>query len=173
MWICLADVRAQPAAPPLPPFRPLSRILVAQRVTTPLMVIALLEVPINVMINYTLVVRWDMQVCPCAWVFQICEVFATIQLLSRTSDTPCWQYLGAAASLSAAVALDLLLMVVYILFSGKSVDLFAWPTKRVMQVWSPASHRCWISFCHHCSTSDRLLLRGGGISQGCHILQPS
>jgi Na+-driven multidrug efflux pump len=42
--------------------RPLSRILVAKRVAAPLMIIALTEVPINVVVNYLLIVHFDLQV---------------------------------------------------------------------------------------------------------------
>ena len=42
--------------------RPLSRILVAQRVAAPLMAISLVSVPINLAVNSLLVVYWDMQV---------------------------------------------------------------------------------------------------------------
>ena len=42
--------------------RPLSRILVAQRLAAPLMAISLVEVPLNMAVNYFLVVQLDLQV---------------------------------------------------------------------------------------------------------------
>lgn len=44
--------------------RPLSRILVAQRLAAPLMAISLIEVPINMAVNYLLVVQLKLEVGP-------------------------------------------------------------------------------------------------------------
>lgn len=75
MWYCLPSVFLEAFS------RPLSRILVAQRVTGALMAIALIELPINAAANWLLVLHWDLR------------------------------HVGAGLSLSFASALDLLLMV--------------------------------------------------------------
>ena len=66
--------------------------------------ISLIEVPLSLAVNYFLVVYMDMQ------------------------------YLGAALSLTVGNGIDLLLMLIYVIGSGKSSTFLALPTRRALQV---------------------------------------
>ena len=64
----------------------------------------MIEVPISMAVNYFLVVTLDMQ------------------------------YLGAALSLAVGNAIDLVLMLAYVIFSGRASIFLALPSMRAVQV---------------------------------------
>ncbi|GAX73141.1 hypothetical protein CEUSTIGMA_g594.t1 [Chlamydomonas eustigma] len=103
--------------------RPLSRILVAKRVAAPLMIIALTEVPINVFVNYLLVVHFNLQ------------------------------YLGAALSLTVASAVDLVLMLVYVSIWEQSPQLIAFPRLRALKRWRTTARLSYPSCFMKCAES--------------------
>ncbi|KXZ47523.1 hypothetical protein GPECTOR_34g682 [Gonium pectorale] len=85
--------------------RPITRVLVARGTVTPQMLIAMAGLPLAVGTNYGLVVAAG------------------------------WQYLGAAAAMSASAGYDVLMLLAYIAFTGQWGCVVGTPTRRALGGW--------------------------------------